>query len=472
MGSTNFLEHDKISSLILKFSLPAITGMLVNASYNVVGRVFVGRAVGSLGISGISLTFPIVIIVLAFAMLVGIGAVALVSIKLGEKDQPGAELIAGNALTLSVAASFFLIAIFYFFMDPLLGLFGGSGSMLVYAKTYLHVMLWGIPFQLVAFAMNNIIRGQGDPKTAMYTMILGALLNIVFDSIFVMILHWGMVGAGLGAVLSQFCSAVWVVWYYYSGKSLIKLRPRNMALQAHVVKQIFTVGMASFVMQLTASVVSFLFNKTLMRYGGEVAVAAMGVIYSVGMMLLMPIFGLNQGVQPIIGYNYGAKRYDRVRETLKLGMLSATAICVFGFVVVMLFSNQIIGIFTTSDNQLISVGGKGLRYFITMLPIVGYQIIGSAYFQARKRPAASLLLTSTRQVGLLIPCLFILPPIFGLDGIWAAMPVSDGLSAVVAAFLLISEWKRLKHMQSERDSLSVNNNLTQEKNIIAAGETL
>jgi putative MATE family efflux protein len=447
--NVELLEKEPIGKLLVKFSLPAIIGMLVMASYNVVDRLFVGNGVGTMAISGITITFPLIIIVLGFGMLVGIGSTALVSIKLGEKKNEEAEQIIGTALVMSFIVSALIMIIGYSFMEPMLIAFGGSGEVLVYAKSYLTIILIGIPFQQVSFAMNAIIRGQGDPKQAMLTMLIGAGLNIALNPLFIFVFHWGIQGSAIATVISQFVSCSWVLYYFVAKKSYVKLHLHNIRLNYSVLPGILAIGMSPFIMQIAGSVINIIINNELAEYGGDIAIAAMGIGYSLIMMIFMPIFGINQGIQPIVGYNYGAKNFDRVRETLKLGIISASSFCIFGFIVIMIFAESIMGLFSGGDQQLIDIGAHGIRIFTLTLPIIGFQIISISYFQAVGKPKQSLILTLTRNGGLVIPLLFILPRIFLLDGIWMTTPISDFLSSILAAIFLLSEMKRLKNRHIE-----------------------
>lgn len=450
MDRTLRLETEKIGKLIFEFSLPAIIGMMVMASYNIVDRIFVGRGVGSLAISGIAITFPAIIIFMAFAMLVGIGATAIISIRLGEKNIVAAEETLGNALTLSVVISILLTAIFYIFLDSILVAFGGSGEVFQYAKDFSQVMLIGGVFQMVSFTMNNIIRGEGNPKMAMITMIIGAVLNTILNPIFIFVLHWGIRGSAWATVISQFVSTVWVLAYFFGKKSHVHFHFRNLKLKKNIVLKIFSIGVSPFTMQIAASIVIIIFNKSLEHYGGDLAIASMAICNAVAMFIVMPIFGINQGIQPIIGYNFGAKLFHRVKKVFELAISASTIICVLGFIVVMLFSEGIVGFFSKGDKELIEIGARALRIYLLMLPIIGFQIVNGAYFQSVGKPKQAMILTITRQILFLIPLILILPSFFRLDGIWIAVPVSDGASAVLSGIFLFNEMRILKKLEKEK----------------------
>ena len=345
MDRSKQLGEESIGKLLMKFSIPAIVGMLVNALYNVVDRIFVGHieGVGELALSGVTVTFPISNIIMAFGMLVGIGTAALVSIKLGQQKKEEAEHILGNAFTLIIIISFIVTALGLIFLEPMLLKFGASKETLPYAKEYITVILIGVIFQNIGFGLNNTIRSEGNPRIAMFTMLIGGILNTILDPIFIFVFHMGTRGAAIATVISQAVNTIWVLAYFFSGKSVLKIRYKNLKLDTKVVKSIFAIGMSPFSMQIAASIVTIISNRSLVKYGGDLALGAMGAIMSIVMLVLMPIFGINQGCQPIIGYNYGAKKYNRVKHALKLAILAATTITTTGFIIIQLFAKQLIG---------------------------------------------------------------------------------------------------------------------------------
>lgn len=445
MEKTNRLGEEKISKLLVNFSAPAIIGMLVNAMYNVIDRAVIGHGVNELGIAGITIGFPIQIIMMAFGMLIGIGATSLVSIRLGEGKKEEAEKIMGNAVTLLVVISIVLTILGLVFLDPLLKAFGASEAVLPYARDYVKVILVGMIFGTLGFGMNNFIRADGNPKIAMLTMLISALINAILAPIFIFIFKWGMVGAGLATSLAQVVSSTWIMSYFLMGKSSLKLRRKNLRLESRIVTKILTIGTPPFAMQLSNSLLNVILNKTLIVYGGDLAISGMGIINSIQTLMLMPVIGVSQGSQPIIGYNYGAKKYDRIKETLKLAISAATIIVVIGFVLTRLFPNQFIGIFA-SDKELIKFGTHALFIFFLCLPVTGFQIIGANYFQAVSKMKPAMFLTLSRQVLILIPAILILSKMFGLDGVLYAGPLADFSAAVLTGIWL---WKDLKHLKQD-----------------------
>ncbi len=445
------LGEDKISKLLIRFSIPAIVGMLVNGMYNVVDRIFIGRGVGSEGIAGITIGFPLMLLIMAFGMLVGIGATAQISIRLGEQKKNEAELILGNCFSLLIILSLGLTLFGLVFLDPLLRFFGASPAIFPYAHDYMKVILAGAVFQGIGFGMNNIIRADGHPGTAMLTMIAGAILNALLCPVFIFWLKMGMRGAAFATVISQVFTAVWVLAYFLGKHSHLKIRWPNLKLKLPVIGSIIAIGFAPFAMQVAASILNIILNNSLKVYGGDLAVSAMGIVYSILMLILMPLFGINQGAQPIIGYNYGAQKFDRVKKTLKLAILAATAIVVFGFIMTRMIPEQLIRLFNDEDERLVELGTQTLQVFLLMLPIVGFQIVSSNYFQAVGKPIQAMILSLSRQVILLIPALLILPGFFGFNGVLAAGPVSDFGSSLLTGLWLFYELKHLerKHYQSQ-----------------------
>jgi len=444
------LGEGKVFNLLVKFSIPAIIGMLVNALYNIVDRIFIGNGVGSEGIAGAAIGFPVMLVLMAFAMLIGIGANSLVSIRLGEQKKEEAELIMGNALVLLVALTAVISVAGLIFMDPLLKLFGASEVVLPYARAYLRIILFGAVFQSVGMGMNNFIRSEGNPQIAMMTMLIGAVLNTLLDPLFIFVFGWGIAGAAYATILSQAVSAIWVLYHFLYGKSTLKLRIKNYRLKPHVVGKITALGMAPFLMQFAASILNAIMNRSLSVYGGDVAVSGMSAVMSITMLFLMPIFGINQGVQPIIGYNYGAQKYDRVKEALKLGIFAATIVVVFGFIITRLFAAPLISIFNAKDEALIAFGAHALRVFLIFMPIIGFQIVSANYFQAVGKPLQAMLLSLSRQVLILIPAMLILPSFFGLEGVLYAGPLSDLVSSVVTGIFLFLE---LRHLDDKHQSM-------------------
>jgi putative MATE family efflux protein len=434
MDRSEQLRTGNIPRLMLKFSLPAIIAMIVHALYNVVDSIFVGRGVGELALAGVTVSFPIVIILMALVMLISMGATTLISIRLGEKKGSEAEQIIGNALVLFLAIGFSLTVLGLIFIKPLLVLFGASVNVLPYANDYMSIILLGSVFMAIGVGMNNFIRAEGNPKTAMYTMIIGSITNIILDYLFIFIFHWGIKGAAFATILSYTVTSTWVLYYFLSGKSLLKIRLENFKLNGLLVKGIIVVGFPAFAMQATSSVQNLILNRSLVYYGGDLALAAIGILMSVATLIVVPIIGISQGAQPIIGFNYGAKQFGRVKDTLKLGIIAATAIVTVGFIISRVWPAEIIGLFNQNP-QLIELGSHAMLIFFILLPLEGLQLVGAGYFQAVGKPVPATILSLSRQVIIFIPLVLILPHFWGLDGVWRASPLSD-----LGAFLLTVIW--------------------------------
>ncbi|HZK02374.1 MAG TPA: MATE family efflux transporter [Anaerovoracaceae bacterium] len=424
----------EIPKLLLKFSLPAIVGMVVHALYTVVDSIFVGRGVGELALAGITVSFPIVIVLMALVMLIGMGATTLISIRLGENKAGEAEYIAGNALGLFIIIGLIMTIVGLLSIKPLLILFGASSDVLPYALDYMKIILLGSVMMALGIGMNNFIRAEGNPKVAMLTMIIGAVTNIILDYAFIFIFHWGIKGAAFATVISYVISSIWVLYYFFSGDSIIKIHAKNIRPQWKIIKKIASVGFPAFAMQITSSIQNLILNRSLVYYGGDLALATIGILMSIATLLVMPVIGISQGAQPIIGFNYGAKELGRVKSTLKLSAVVATFLVSIGYVVSRLWPTQLIGLFN-KNQELIDLGSHACGIFFMFLPLLGLQVIGSGYFQAIGKPVQATILSLSRQVIIFIPLLFVLPFYYGLDGIWRAAAISD-----VGAFVLTGIW--------------------------------
>ena len=450
MDKQKRLGEEKITKLLLTFSIPAIVGMMVNTLYNIIDRMYIGHIPGSgqLAITGVGITMPIMTIILAFGMLVGIGTAARVSIKLGQHDKKSAEKHLGNAFTLIIIISLIITIFGLIFLDPILSIFGASINTEIYARQYMQIIFIGTIVNMLSFGLNHSIRSDGSPKIAMLSMLIGAITNIVLDPIFIFVLGMGVRGAAIATVISQVLTTIWILQYFTKGKSIIKLRKENLFLERVTVLSIFSIGMSPCSMQIAASIVQVLANNSLKEYGGDLAIGAMTIISSISMIFLMPIFGLNQGSQPIIGYNYGAKKHHRVKETVKYGSIIATMIVVLGWIVVQFAPDILIKIFN-KDPELVKIATNGIRIYLFMLPVIGFQVISSNYFQSIGKAKISMFLSLLRQVILLIPCLLILPNIFELNGIWLSGPISDGISSLITGILFYNSVKKLKEVKED-----------------------
>ncbi|MBN2167010.1 MAG: MATE family efflux transporter [Marinilabiliaceae bacterium] len=375
------LENESIPKLILRYFGPAFASVVIHSLYNIVDRIFIGQGVGALALSGLSAIFPIMTIMIAFGMLIGMGAGVRVSINLGKKDFDRAEKVLGNALILVFIISLIITILGFAIKAPLLRFFGVNAETYGYAEDYLDIILAGTIFSTVGYSMNNIIRSEGSARTAMYSMMISAGLNIVLDPVFIFWFKMGVKGAAYATVISQFALFIWVVRHFNSKYSIIKYRKVNFRIQKDIAWNILSIGFAPFLMQLASSVVFGTFNVQLIKFGGDIAIGAMGIIMSIAMLMVMTIFAVNMSVQPIIGFNYGARNYIRVRQSLYVALVFGTIISLLGFAVAELFPKIIIQLFNTNNDELLAIGIRGLRIYLMALPIVGFQIITELKFQ-------------------------------------------------------------------------------------------
>ncbi|MFW2491154.1 MATE family efflux transporter [Clostridium chromiireducens] len=444
MNNQKRLEEMSVGKLLLEFSIPAIIGMLVNTLYNIIDRIFIGHieGIGNLAMAGVGVTMPLMTIILAFGMLIGIGTATKISIKLGEHDKESAEKLLGNAFTLIIIISIFLTVFGLVFSNPLLKMFGASENIIGYGEDFIQVIFIGCIFNMISFGLNHSIRSDGSPKIAMASMLMSAIINIILDPIFIFGFNLGVRGGALGTVVAQLISSIWILYYFTKGSSTLKIRKKNLRLDKKSVMGIIAIGISPFSMQIAQSAVQIIANNSLQIYGGDIAVSAMTIIVSLAMVFLMPIFGLNQGLQPIIGYNFGAKKYDRVKQAVRYGVIAATIIVTAGFIVIESASELLVKVFN-NDPSLIEVTSHGMRIFLLMLPFVGGQIIVTNYFQSTGKVKISMLLSLLRQVIILIPCLLIIPMFKGLDGVWIAGATSDFLSVIITYVVFVRKSKEL-----------------------------
>ena len=440
------LENEGIRSLLWKNFLPAFAGVIINSLYNIVDRIFIGQGVGAHALAGLSAVFPIMLILMGFGMLVGIGAGVRVSINMGKKDFARAEKVLGNAVILIIILSITLAILGFILKVPLLKLFGVGNETFTYANSYLKIILFGTLFGMMGFSINNIIRSEGNFKIAMYSMFISAGINIALDPLFIFVFDMGVEGAAWATIISQFFLMIWVLKHFIGKHAVIKLRPANFRLESKIIMYIFTIGFAPFSMQLAASFVQGTFNKQLVIYGGDLAIGAMGIINSIAMLIFMSIIAINMASQPIIGFNFGANNFKRVKKTFIICLRAGTYISLSGFLIVELFPESIIRLFESKNTELLDIGANGLRIFMAAWAIVGFQIVGSSYYQAIGKAGIATFLSLLRQVIVLLPVLIFLPRYMGLNGIWLAGPISDIISAVVFAIFLSIELRKLNKL--------------------------
>lgn len=447
MSESSVIKHklavERPGRLIWEYSLPAIVGTVVMALYNIVDRIFIGHGVGALAISGLALTFPFMNILTAFGMLVGSGSAARISITLGANDKEKAERILANAFILSFIVSGFAILLSYIFMSDLLRLFGGTESTVKYAEEYMQIIIPGAILSALNYGFNHILRASGYPKKAMFTMIICAVANVVFDALFIFVFGWGVKGAAHATNLSFLIGCIWVLPHFFRSQSTIKFKKKYFNLNWTIIRSIISIGLSPFSMQVAMSFVVVLINFQLIHHGGDLAIGAYGIINSLSALIIMVIIGLNQGVQPIIGFNYGANLHDRMFKVLRIAVTIGTIVSITGFLLSQFIPEFMVKLFT-SDEQLINIASNGLRISLLAFPIVGFQIVISNFFQSIGKASISIFLSLTRQFIFLIPCLFLLPNFYDLDGVWASQPFADSLATIVALITLILFLRKFK----------------------------
>lgn len=452
MKQTKDLAGKEIGPLLLSYYIPAFISVITSALYNIIGRIFIGQGVGHAALSGLTVVFPIMIIVMGFGMLFGIGSGIMTSIALGKKDKAHAEKILGNALTLMISVSLILTIAGFAVKVPLLKSFGATPETIGYANDYLNIILLGTVFAITGYGLNSSIRSEGNAKAAMYSMLISISINIILDAVFIFGLNMGVTGAALGTVIAQFVLAVYVIAHFRGEKSVLQLHLSNMVPDKKIISGIVSSGMAPFVMQIANSVVQGVFNTQLIRYGGDISVAVMGIINSVATLFIMSVVALNMAAQPILGYNFSAGNYRRVKETLTLAVKYATLLSVIAFILGELFPHWIILMFNNNE-ELIAKGVPGMRIFMMMLPIVGFQVVASNYFQSTGKVYLATAMTLTRQVLFLLPLLLFFPRILGLNGVWISTPISDGLNALFVFYLLRKSVRQLDVLIENKETL-------------------
>ncbi|MBT3385543.1 MAG: MATE family efflux transporter [Prolixibacteraceae bacterium] len=448
MKNIKELSEAKISRLMLKYFIPAFIGVFVNALYNIVDRIFIGQGVGAEALSGISVIFPVMLIMMGFGMLIGIGTGVYVSINLGKKDIDKAEKTLGTGFALMLVVSAIIMVVIYLLKVPILRSFGSTEETFQYANDYLNIIIGGTFFMVIGFSLNNVIRSEGNARIGMISMILSSVTNIILDYIFIFWLDMGVKGAAYATVISMFVLMLWVLIHFRSNRAVVKLEKENIRINWGILIEIVAIGMSPFSMQIANSFVQGLLNKKLIEFGGDLAVGAMGIINSVLTLFIMAIFAINMASQPIIGFNYGAKSIQRVKDSLRISLIAATIIAICAFILIEAIPGIIVRFFNSDSQILYDISVNGMRLIILALPIVGFQVVASTFFQSVGKAKLAMFATLFRQVIGLIPLLYILPEFFGINGVWLAYPIADTMSALVVSFLLIREWKRLPEINT------------------------
>ena len=437
------LGTENIGKLLMQYAVPAIIAMTASSLYNMVDSIFIGHGVGTMAISGLALTFPLMNLAAAFGSLVGVGAATLISVKLGQKDYDTAQRVLGNVFVLNILLGVAFAVIVMAFLDPILYFFGGSDETVGYARDYMYIILLGNTITHLYLGLNAVLRSSGHPQKAMYATIATVIINTILDPVFIYGFGWGIRGAAIATIVAQIISLMWQLWIFSSKEELLHFHRGIFRLKRKIVFDSLAIGMSPFLMNMAACFIVILINQGLKKYGGDLAIGAFGIVNRLVFIIVMIVMGLNQGMQPIAGYNFGAKQYERVTKTLKLTIIYATGVTTFGFIIGMLFSDTVVGIFT-SDAELIELSAKGLRIVVMFFPIIGFQMVTANFFQSIGMASKAIFLSLTRQMVVLLPCLLILPRFFGAAGVWYSMPISDLLASLIAGTMLVWQFRKFR----------------------------
>lgn len=443
------LGTESIWKLLIQYSVPAIIASVATSLYNIVDSIFIGQGVGTMAISGLAITFPLMNLVIAFCVFIAAGGAAISSIYLGQKDYSRATDVLSNVVKLSIIHSIIFGGLSLIFLDEILYFFGATDATIKYAREFMQVILYGTPISYLFIVLNNLMRATGYPKKAMLSALLSVLINIVLAPIFIFVLQWGIAGAALATICGQAVSLVWHIYHFLSKTSFVHFNRSHNKLSWSIIKHVYSIGLSPFLMNVCACVVVIFINKALLETGGDqgdLAVGAYGIVNRVGMLFVMIVFGITQGMQPILGYNYGANKWHRVKRTLYIGLYAGIIITTLGFVVAELVPQELSALFTT-DKTLIDISTTGYRISFMFFAAVGGQIVIQNFFQSIGKPVISIFLSLTRQLIFLIPTLLIFPQIWGVKGVWTSLAVSDLLAFIIAAITLAIIMRRQNDKQ-------------------------
>jgi len=440
-GSHLALGSENVWHLLLQYAIPSVIAMTAMSLYNITDSIFIGHGVGALAISGLAITFPLMNISVALGTLVGVGASALMSLRLGQKDYTTANKILGNVLVLNLIFGLSYTVVVLLFLDQILIFFGASPETLPYARDFMTIITLGNVVTHMYFGLNALMRATGNPKRSMYATIISVIINVILAPLFIFGFKWGIRGAALATVIAQISMLIWQLSYFRNRQNYIHFQNGCFRLKRKIVTDSMSIGLAPFLMNTAGSIIIIIINQNLIKHGGDLAVGAFGVINRVAALFAMVVFGLTQGMQPIAGYNFGARQYDRVNKVMKLTALLATAVMTVGFLISEIFPHAVASAFT-KEEDLISIVVPGLRIVMIFFPVIGFQMVASTFFQSIGMAGKAIFMSLTRQVLFLLPCLLILPSIFGIKGVWYSMPAADLLSSIIAAYLLISQYRK------------------------------
>jgi putative MATE family efflux protein len=451
------LGTEPVGKLLLHFSIPAVSGMIVAALYNVVDRVYVGRGVNEFALGGLSLIMPLMTISMSFAMLFGVGSANMISMRLGQGKREDAKNALNHCFFLLMGSGFLMMILGLFFIEPVLSLLGAQegSEAIAYAREYFKIILYGQVFSMVGFGFSHCTRAQGFPTVSMISMFLGCGMNMILDPIFIFGFHWGVQGAAWATIISQLASAVWLLGFSMSKRAVVRLNPGGFTFNPGIIGQILSFGSAQFLLQFVMSAVQLVYNKSMGWYGiealgvpkgGDIALSGMNINMSISMMIFMPIFGITQGAQPILGYNYGAKKFKRVLGAYLRAVAMATVICTAGFLVGELLPHRLVLLFAPNGSPaLLGFAPWAMRVMMIFLPLSGFQVVSANLFVVTGRPKTSIVLSMMRQCIALIPAMLIFGKIWGLRGVVAATPVADAFSLILTSIMISLELKKLRN---------------------------
>ncbi len=445
--ATHLLGTEKISTLLWRYALPSIIAMTAASLYNIVDTIFIGHGVGPIGNAALTVALPLMNIAAAFGAMVGAGASSLLSIKLGQNDRDSARHILGNVVMLNLILGLSLGIVCTIFLDPILIAFGASEAVLPHAREYMLPLMYGNVVTHLYMGLNNTMRAAGYPTKSMMVMLTAVIVNCCLDAIFIFGLGWGIAGAAWATVIAQMVALVVELTHFANKKHELHFARGIFKLKKRIVKGILGIGLAPFLMNLASSFIVALVNWRLGSYGGDLYIGAYGNINKLAMIFFMIVFGLNQGMQPIVGYNYGALKYDRVMEAFKRVVIAATCVMSVGFVINIFFP-EFVSIVFTNDKDLIAATEEGMRIVFILYPLVGFQIVSSSLFQSIGKPGKAILLSLTRQLLFIVPLLIVLPPMFGTKGVWMSLPVADFLSTILAVILVVNQLRKFKQQEN------------------------
>lgn len=450
-SSPQLLGTESIGKLLVQYSGPAIIASVATSLYNIVDSIFIGQGVGAMAIAGLAITFPLMNLVIGFCTLIAVGGATISSIFLGQKNQGRATETVNTVMVLCLLHAIVFGCLTYIFLDPILRLFGATDETLPYAAEFIKVILYGTPIAYVFIGLNNIMRATGYPRKAMMSALMSVAVNIVLAPIFIFKLHWGIAGAAWATVCGQFVAFCWVLHHFISKKSFVHFDFKVGFFNSLIIKRVYAIGMSPFLMNGCACLVVVFLNKSLLEYAGDlgnIAVGAYGILNRTTMFFVMIVFGVTQGMQPILGYNFGARNWLRVKQTLYKGIWTGVGVTCIGWVLTMCFPDTLSGMFT-HDETMIKMARDAYRIYFVIFPVVGAQIVIQNYFQSIGKPKLSIFLSLTRQLLFLLPLLYLLPKYFGVDGVWGSMVGSDGLSFVLAVIVLVISTRRYNKIYSQ-----------------------